>query len=112
MGSHAGPTTYCSLQKTLKVHVNLLLNWVVGGLLVKLLNCGSKGLAAPVPLVAKIYFNFRVHSAIPPKLAPLTVPISTVSIHREMRMDLNQKTLVSQEYCTGFVDCRHTNSRS
>ena len=25
-------------------------------------------------------------------------------------MDLNQKTLVSKEYCTEFVDCRHTNS--
>ena len=24
-------------------------------------------------------------------------------------MDLNQKTLVSQEYCTGVVDCRCTN---
>ena len=27
-------------------------------------------------------------------------------------MDLNQKALVSQEYCTGFVDCRHTNSQT
>ena len=27
-------------------------------------------------------------------------------------MDLNQKTLVSQEYCTGFVDCRHTESQT
>ena len=27
-------------------------------------------------------------------------------------MDLNQKTLVSQGYCTGFVDCRHTNSQT
>ena len=27
-------------------------------------------------------------------------------------MDLNQKTLVSQEDCTGFVDCKHTNSRT
>ena len=26
-----------------------------------------------------------------------------------MRRNLNQKTLVSQEYCTGFVDCRYTN---
>ena len=24
-------------------------------------------------------------------------------------MDLNQKTLVSYKYCTGFVDCRRTN---
>ena len=35
-----------------------------------------------------------------------------LSIHREMRMDLNQNTVVSQEYCTGFVDCRHINSRT
>ena len=27
-------------------------------------------------------------------------------------MDLSKKILVSQEYCTGFVDCRHTNSRA
>jgi len=27
-------------------------------------------------------------------------------------MDLNQKTLVSHGYCTGFVDCRHTNSQT
>ena len=27
-------------------------------------------------------------------------------------MDLNQKKLVSQEYCTGFVDCRCTNSQT
>ena len=33
-----------------------------------------------------------------------------LSTRREM--DLNQKTLVSQEYCTGFVDCRHTNSQT
>ena len=32
--------------------------------------------------------------------------------HRELRMDLNQKTLVREEYCTAFVDCRHTNSQT
>ena len=35
-----------------------------------------------------------------------------LSIHREMRMDLNLKTLVSLEYCIGFVDFRCTNSRT
>ena len=35
-----------------------------------------------------------------------------LSTHREIRMDLNQKKLVSQEYCTGFVDCRHKNSQT
>ena len=32
-----------------------------------------------------------------------------LSTHRAMRMDLNQKTMVSQGYCTWFVNCRHTN---
>ena len=27
--------------------------------------------------------------------------------YREMRMDLSKKILVSHEYCTGFLDCRH-----
>ena len=27
-------------------------------------------------------------------------------------MDLNQKTLVSQKYCTEFVDCSHINSQT
>ena len=30
----------------------------------------------------------------------------------ERTMDLNQKTLVSQEYCTEFVDSRHRNLRT
>ena len=46
------------------------------------------------------------------QLTPLNKSHIVLSIHREMRMDLNQKTLVSHEYFTGFVDCRHINSRT
>ena len=100
-----------SSPKDTKVHVNLLLNWVEGGLLVKSLDCGSKGLALQSHLQQRFISLPGALSPTPQKLAPLTVHI-VVSIHREMRMDLNKKTLVSQEYCTGFVDCRHTNLRT
>ena len=47
-------------------------------------------------------------------LTPLNKSHCTLFFYtrREMRMDLNQKKLVSQEYCTGFVDRRCTNSRT
>ena len=45
----------------------------------------------------------------PQSLSAFHFPLLVLSVHSEMSMDLNQKTLVSQECCIGFVDCRRTN---